>query len=318
MLSALVVVALHAAPVDVVVVTAPDPARASLKKALAGRTVIDASALYAYLFASGPMPMQDFDAFRAAPVAGWPKPLAATWKDGLAHCRGIAGPPPWKDDEVTAFACATRLSEFLWEKYLEATKADRVILFHGGVDQKKGGLEVTWITYRPDEEDSRHRQHAGTEDEYPAVVDAAVGTLLAGDGFRARRSMVKVLFDEVHVDPFAGEAPVTKAVTLKTSCDGLPKALRVTTPGPLADSVAARWTASTAGSGSARDCGLKLTTHDERMVGSSVTVVSASLTCGDVTTTAESTTQQLGARTPVDILSARLVVHLAARLCAKE
>lgn len=259
MLSALVVVALHAAPVDVVVVTAPDPARASLKKALAGRTVIDASALYAYLFASGPMPMQDFDAFRAAPVAGWPKPLAATWKDGLAHCRGIAGPPPWKDDEVTAFACATRLSEFLWQKYLEATKADRVILFHGGVDQKNGGMEVTWITYRPDEEDSRHRQHAGTEDEYPALVDAAVGTLLAGDG----------------------------------------------------------WAASTAGSGSARDCGLKLTTHDERMVGSSMTVVSASLTCGDVTTTAESTTQQLGARTPVDILSARLVVHLAARLCAK-
>ena len=115
-------------------------------------------------------------------------------------------------------------------------------------------------------------------------------------------------------DPFAASAPATSVVSLPTSCVGLPRALRVSPASTLGESVSARWAASTSGSGASRDCTLEVLERREHLKGRRVPVFVATLSCGTATVSDEVGTGVK--RSPVDVLSERLVWGLAGRLCA--
>lgn len=118
----------------------------------------------------------------------------------------------------------------------------------------------------------------------------------------------------VPADRFAASAPATSAVGLPTSCAGLPRALRVSPASRLGESVSARWAASTSGSGATRNCTLEVLERQEQLKGRWVPVFVATLSCGTATVSDEAGTGVK--RSPVDVLSERLVWGLAGRLCA--
>jgi hypothetical protein len=107
---------------------------------------------------------------------------------------------------------------------------------------------------------------------------------------------------------------VTTPVALKQRCDSLPAALTFTGRGPTAESITARWPTAAKGTGAARACSLAMTQHDEAVGVMPITVVQATLTCGQTTVSVEAAKSPPG-RSGVDVLSDKLMQAFAAQLC---
>ncbi len=280
---------------------------------------LDASQLHALVFQDGSVMGPDFEAFTAAPVAGWPESLTPAWVSGVARCRAVAGPPPWKGRAAAskAMICGSRLAGWLWERYLGSVEARRSIVVSVSTEGATAtvdlrlwevGAPVEWVDHLT----------CPTKD-LGAKVSARLGEVLAHQT-RSERHETTTEFDAAPTagaegssgELLAGPA-VTTPVTLKQRCDALPGTLTFTTHGPTAESIAARWPAAAKGTGPARSCSLAMTQHEESGL-MNMTVVTATLTCGQTTVSTEAAKSPPG-RSGIDVLSDKVMQEFAARLC---
>lgn len=312
---ALVLVLLVATPLDVIVVRGPG-VKASLTKELKGSTIVDATSVHSYLFASNLLGMQDYSTFTAAPIAGWPVPLAGVWKTNIAFCGKIAGPPPYRDTMPAVMVCAQRLSKLLWQKYLDHHAPRQVYELSANVSEKKGKASVQGSTYEPNGADAVGASEETTPNDVGAAIDRIAADLIAKKGTSAPREIISEMSTRSVGDPLAGDAVATAPVELKKTCDAMPKTLTFATPSVLGQSVAAQWAAASKGTAAPRACTLDVTSREEDVMGGRVTVLIAMLECGDQQASAEAARLGKGAKKgPADILSPRLVTALAGRFC---
>lgn len=322
MTSALLLASLSAAPIDVVV--AQGAAASALRAELAGRTLVDGAALHGYLFGDGGSVIgigQDFQAFGAAPVSAWPRELASKWTSALAHCRDLAGPPPWKETLPAARACGLRLSNYLWQVYLEHVGAERVFELWGAVDKKEKRAQVEGVRYAAGAAESRVLQARVAPEALGAELASVARRLVAGEGAARPRELVRELAQAPALgDPFSGEAVDRSPVKLKRTCAAMPKALTITPASVVAQAVAARWSATGGGAADSASCTLAFTEHEENepLLGGTVRVVAAILKCGAASASTELARSPLAKISPVTVLSERLVRGLAERFCASS
>ncbi len=317
MLSAAVILA--AAPVHVVAVhgRTSDAALATKALAVANASTIDASSLHEYLLRpAGVLPMQDFGAFSAGPVQGWPPSADKVWSTSVAYCLTVAGPPPWKGAAlVPSVACANRLSEFLWQRYVAEVKAARVFVVDISVDETKNQARVTGVTWEPSAGDELVIEEQGAVGEVKTTIERVMQALVENRGLRKPRTVVSSfgMSAATKVDPFTGAAKVTTPITLKTSCAALPSRLTVTPEGPLGASFAARW-APAGATGPALACVLRFSEFQETGPIGPMTVVTVMATCGKTSFVVEGAKDRMR-EAPVDIISKKLAQGLAAKLC---
>lgn len=309
---------LAAAPVEVV--AAPRDSGGmmlnALTKALPGATVVNGTELYEYLFGVGLMLGQDFDGFTAAPRKDWPAPLAATWRDGLAHCNAIAGPPPWKSTRPAAMACGSRLSTFLWQRFAQHHGARNVTVVWTTAVGGKKSVRVSGETWRPGEAMAIAVEEFVSEADLKPALDRVVKALVERTGTTQPREVIDELVSKQSgVDPFAGEPVVDAAVPGLKSCAALPASLTVAPESVLAKSLGQRWASSVKGAGAAQKCELSLSQHDEESMMGPMTVTAATVKCGDVTGAAEAAKAPAAKTSQVDRLSAGLVKSLVQRWC---
>lgn len=306
---------LAAAPVHVVAVHGEQRQKALARlSAVPGVTTIDASALHEYLLRPvGLLPMQDFEGFHAAPVKEWPVALESTWTKNVAHCRDLVGEPPWKELGA-AMSCANRLSVFLWQQFAAHQNAARVFEVDVTIDDRKGKARVSGSTWVPSSRDQLALDEGGTLAQLEQTMEKVVGDLIEKKGAASARNVVPELASSFLGDPFAREAKVSDAVTFKKTCAALPGKLSVTPPGSLADSIVARWQPEGA-KGPAAQCKLTFSEHTEEGVGAPVVVVGTLLTCSSTIVSAEVAKSPLLKRSAVDLVSEKLVLGLATKLC---
>lgn len=267
---------------------------------------VDGSAVYSYLLGrrDSVLDFQDFGGFAAEPVAGWPAGLGQVWKDGLSHCRGLAGPPPWRDTMPQALFCAKRLSRFLWQRYVHSLKADRV--FELDVGEERTLSRVEGRTWQPGMTQQTRVVERVPKAEEPAAVKQVAGELVAGRGETAALEVIDALASNRLSDPWSNQKPVG-SVKLKKSCPELPKKLEVKSPGPVAESLTRGW-APEGATGAALTCTLGFNQHDE----GPMRIYNAELTCGALTVATETADVALK---PVELTATKLADALAARLC---
>jgi hypothetical protein len=309
--------------VDLISVQADDAdseVRAALIRELGQDKVVDASALFGYLFESGgPMSMQDFSGFRQPPIDGWPAPLADAWTSGVAYCADIAGPPPWGGPKAhttaltSAWCCGQRLSAYLWQRYLDFAHPDRVI----AVNLTKEGQTMTLraVAYAPGAAEQEVVEVLVAAAQPAAAIDAAIRRLLAGKEVAEPRTVSRTLFVPLKADPFQGQ-PISGAVPGAKSCDALPSALKISDNGPVSRSVAARWAATHPGTAAPQSCELAFSEHTEPPRGvlpPNTTVTTAVLRCGKDVVSAE-VARDLN-RAPLDQASRFLIEKIAQRWC---
>lgn len=270
---------------------------------------LDGTAVHERFFTGSTMGAWDFDTFNAGPMEGWPKSLDDTWRAATAKCRAIAGPPPWKGNVATVSSCADRTARELWGAWLAHHKATQVAVFSKSRNDKGDVLRVRSYTFPANE-------------ARIAEVPLAMSTLdEALKQLAPKAAKVAGLPDQFELPPkeeaksfvgsFAGEAAVTSAVSGVKTCDLAPSLIEVVGSDPLAKSIATRWAASKVGTAQGRKCTLSETTREERGL-MKLTVVTATLVCGDVAVASELATM---AKNPVDTLSGNLVKMLSQRLC---
>lgn len=316
MLTACLAVALAAGPVDVIAVPGDSgEVKKSLTKALAGTTLVDESAAWSYLHSKNMLGMQDFKEFTAEPIAGWPAELSETWRSGVASCREVAGPPPWKAQTVgSASACANRLSAFLWTKLLQHRAARAVYVVR--TDQKgKNELTLSGEVYGPLDATAVSVTEETNSAGLAKAATKVVAALVAKKGSSSKRDVVTELSSTPApgVDLLATEAVVTDAVANVKTCAASPAALEVTPSSVLATSLAGRWAASVKGAAPKASCTLALSQYDEDSLAGPVTVLRAAAKCGSVSAVAEGATMARGKL--ASRLSEKLVRDLAARFC---
>jgi hypothetical protein len=263
----------------------------------------------------------DFDGFTAAPIAGWPESLKPAWVSGVAQCRAIAGPPPWKGGTAAANAmtCGMRLAGWLWEKYLGSVNAKRsltVTVLEEGAKTTVSfrlwevGATIEWVD----------QFTCDTADLAPQVTKRLGRVVAHQTKSEPHRTTTEFTVSatpapiaETPSELIQGPA-VTTPVTLKQRCDTLPQAITFTARGPTAESITARWPAAAKGTGAPRACSLAMTQHDESVGVMNLTVVQATLTCGEASVTVEAAKSPPG-RSGIDVLSDKLMQAFAARLC---
>lgn len=307
----LALAALIAGQVDVSVVHGLGPEADAARAVLCPKKpCLDATIPHAYFF-SGGMLGQDFGAFAAPPPAWWPKKLATTWTEGLAHCQALAGPPPWKDTVAAAYACAQRLSSYLWTKWLTEQKARRVVV----VTLSKAGKVLTVATESYDFPASQaFVQHEELKEATVARVKQLTTDARDARGTPTPIELITELAPKSGGPSPLGEATVKTPVAKAKKCDAAPAILRVTGGAPsLNESVSARWAASEIGKGPPLDCKLSESSHEESLMGSPMVIVNLALACGATRVSVEvGVMPQVNA---LDLGSAKLVTGLAARLC---
>jgi hypothetical protein len=313
-----VVMVLAAAPVHVIAVHGPGaPGALRQLSAIGGVTSIDASSLHEYLLRPMSMlGMQDFDAFTAAPVQGWPPALGEVWTQGLAHCRALSGAPPWKDTIGAAVACANRLSVYLWQQYVAQQHAARVFEIDLEVNSKKNESSARGISWEPAAGDQLVAAASGTAGEAEKLTTRVVAELIENKGLRKARTVIAELAPATAADPFSSSPKVSDPVVFKKTCAAMPAHLTVTPAGVTAESIAARW-APAGATGPAQPCTLAFSTHVEggdSMLGA-MTIVTAALSCGPNTVATEVAQTGLAKSTPVAVISERLTQALAAKFC---
>ena len=315
MSSVLLVAVLAAAPVNVVAVHGPQSEKALARlKAMPGVTVVDASALHEYLLRpTGMLPMQDFEGFSAPPVKDWPRELEDTWKKNVAHCHDLAGDPPWREMGA-AMACANRLSVFLWQQFAAQQKAARVFEVDVSVDERRSKARVSGSVWEPSSRDQLALDEGGTLAQLDQTMEKVLTALIEKKGSTSARNVVPELASSFLGDPFAREAKVTSAVTFAKTCAALPAQLTVTPAGPLADSIVARWKPEGA-KGPSQPCKLSFSEHSEESMGGPIIVVGTLLTCSSTIVSAEVAKSPFLKRSAADLVSEKLVLGLATKLC---
>jgi hypothetical protein len=269
-----------------------------LKKNDPDATLIDASALYDVFHASGRSQFQDYAGFTAAPPAAWPKELTAVWNDAMKHCRDEAGPPPWKGAQAltTATACSEQISSYLWQKYFERVKAERLIFI-----EAEPKLLIA-STFEPTEDTEHFIRLEGDAKDVGARLEEALGELRKPAQLqRQARVVVTELSARVVGDPFKGEKLSAAAVKAK-KCDALPMTLAVSPNSSLSTALQDRWSNSTRGRGPGGSCTLELKLRGP--------LYDASLTCGTVTVKTDAPKKGGG-----DALSEKLISALAGQYC---
>ncbi|MFT3841238.1 MAG: hypothetical protein QM723_29880 [Myxococcaceae bacterium] len=291
---------LNAAPVHVWAFHGAAPATSPdqlLKKYDPDVTLIDASPLYE-VFNGAKSQFQDFSGFTAAAPAAWPKELTAVWNDAMKHCRDEAGPPPWKGAQAltVASSCSEQITSYLWQKYFERVKAERVIFI------KADPKLLIASTFEPSEEVEHFIRLEGDSKDVGARLEEALGELKKPAQLqRQARVVVTELSGRVVGDPFKGEKLATAAVKAK-KCDALPLSLAVSPNSTLSTALQDRWGNSTRGRGPGGSCTLEL-----KLRGS---LYDASLTCGSVTVKTDAPKKGGG-----DVLTEKLITGLAAQYC---
>ncbi len=318
MFSVLIAV-LAAAPVEVAVgygeVNGEQVAQA-MRKASRGAAPVDGSRTYLAVYPVGQMlGFSDFANFQAQSPRDWPGALEETWTRGMAGCRALAGPPPWREHLTTVMDCASRLTEYLWQSWLDQQKATRVLIVSASKDAEKNEVTVKATAYAPGSTSMIVAEETGNAAGLPARLDATVKKALAGEGATKHRTVMKSFQDEAQVDPFAGKEVVSTEVKVAKPCDALPSAITISPASVVGSSVVARWAASVKGQGAPVACTLVTFRHDEDLEGTLMPAASLGLTCGKVTMSAVMLLTPGNKRTPVDLFSDRLLTGMAARLC---
>jgi hypothetical protein len=317
MLASWLTLCLAAAPVTVAVADTGGTERAALNQleAAVGRTsFIDASPLWQYLFhPPGMFLFQDFEAFTAEPVAGWPQALNGVWTETLAHCRLLAGPPPYRAMSLGVLqSCGRRAANLLWQRYLEQQHATRVFVLLREVT--KPDAVLLGKAYGPGDTEELVLIEPFPKEKELEVVKHLVPALVAGEGAKRPRLITHAMFTPLKDDPFAKLAVVDQSVTLK-ACPALPAKLTVAGAGVIARSLTARWAASALGTGPALACTVSFSQQPEDAeVVKGLEVVNVVLSCGTKTVAVETAT---GAATkqPVERATEGLLSRLAAQLC---
>ena len=305
-----------AAPIHIIAVHGPQSAGA-LKKlnAVPGATAIDASALHEYLLRTeGLLPMQDFDGFSAAPIKSWPPEAADIWKQGVAHCQTLLGPPPWPTTFGSALACANRLSVYLWQQYAAQQKAARVFEVDVSIDERKGKVNVRGSVWEPSSRDQLFLDETAPVAQLEQIVERVVAALIARQGKPQARNVISQLASALLGDPFVGQEKATTPVIFKKTCAAMPTKLVITPAGILADSLIARWTPMGA-TAAPLVCTLTFNEHTESGQGEVMTIMTTLLTCSSNIVTVELAKSVPGRRSTVDLVSERLVQGLATKLC---
>lgn len=304
------VVTLLSSQVQVYVVDGVQPNVVERSEYCAKAKCLDGSDVYRQFFPSiGVVRTTDFQAFTAGPFKGWPTSLDGKWRELVAKCRALAGPPPWKTTAVQAIGCAEETANELWGAWLSEQKATRVAIFSTTKKETKWVVSLTAFEFPATK---RVRDEVVLDD---AKSEAAVMKL-------AKRAQSLESATEAYVFPPKTEAagvvsafneqPVaTGAVPGVRTCEGAPGLLEVSGLEPLAKSVSTRWAASKIGGGAGRKCTLSETRRNESAV-MPMTVITATLTCGETSVATELATI---AKTPVENMSAKLVKSLSERLC---
>ena len=305
-----------AAPIHIIAVHGPQSAAALTRlNAIPGATTVDASALHEYLLRTeGLLPMQDFDGFSAAPIKTWPPEAAEIWKQGVAHCHTLMGPPPWPTTFGSALACANRLSVYLWQQYAVQQKAARIFEVDVSIDERKGKVNVRGSVWEPTSRDQLFIDETTPVAQLDQTVERVVTALIAKKGKLQARNVISQLASALLGDPFVGQARTTTPVTFKKTCAAMPTRLTITPIGILADSLDARWTPSGA-TAPPQVCTLTFNEHTEAGAGEVMTIMTTLLTCSSNIVTVELAKSLPGTRSTVDVVSERLVQGLATRLC---
>lgn len=306
---------LAAAPVHVIAVHGPQSEKALAKlTALPNVTVVDASALHEYLLRPAALlPMQDFEGFTMPPIPGWPHELDDTWKKAVAACHELAGDPPWRE-LGTAMACANRLSVFLWQQFAAQQKAARVFEIDVSVDERKSKARVSGTTWAPSSRDQVALDEGGTLAQLDQTTERVLTALIDKKGATSARNIVPELASSFLGDPFSRDTRVSSPVTFKKTCPALPAQLTVTPAGPLADSIVARWKPEGA-KGPSLPCKLSFSEHSEEGMAGPLVVVGTLLTCSSTIVSAEVAKSPLLERSGADLVSEKLVLGLATKLC---
>ena len=312
----LLVTIFAAAPVHVIAVHGPQSTGALEKlKGLSGATTVDATALHTYLLRTeGMFPMQDFEGFSAAPITEWAPASVDTWKQGVAHCQGVVGPPPWKAGIGGALACANRLSVYLWQQFASQQKAARVFEVDVVLDERKGKVNVRGSVWEPHSRDQLFFDETVPVAQLDQTIERVVSALVAKKGKPQARNVISELASALLGDPFAGQAKATTPVAFKKTCAAMPTSLIITPKGILADSLAARWTPEGAAA-PAMPCTLTFNEHTEAGVGEVLTLMTTLMTCSSNIVSAEFAKSPALKRPMVDLVSERLVQGLAMKLC---
>lgn len=308
---------LAAAPIHVISIHSPksSPALENLKT-LSGVTTIDATALHTYLLRTeGMFPMQDFEGFTAAPISEWAAPASAeTWKQGVAHCLSVVGPPPWKEGIGATLACANRLSVYLWQQFAAQQKATRVFEIDVFIDERKGNATVRAAVWEPNSRDQLYFDQLGKLTDLDKIVERVVSDLLAKKGKSQARNVISELASALVGDPFTGQAAATTPIAYKKTCAAMPTSLSFTPKGILADSLVARWKPEGA-KAAPMDCTLTFNEHTEAGVGEVMTLMTTLMTCSSNIVSAEFAKTPAPKRALVDLVSERLLQGLATKLC---
>ena len=315
-----VVMVLAAAPVHLVAVHGPGATLALQQlSAVPGVTTIDASSVHEYLLRPDAlMGAQDFHAFSAAPITGWPPALAEVWTKGLAQCRALSGAPPWKTTMSTAIACANRLAPYLWQQYVAQQHPARVFEIDLELDVRKNQASARGINWEPAADDQVVAAATGPVEDSENLAARVVGDLIAEEGLRKPRKAVADFAPADVPDPFSASPTVSTPIDFKKTCAAMPARLSVTPAGVTAESIAARW-APPGMTGPARACTLSFSSHVESGASlgmtSPTTIVTAVLTCGPHTVATEVAPELMFPRSPVEMVSDRLPQALVAKFC---
>lgn len=269
----------------------------ALKKYDPDATLVDASSLYE-VFHGAKSQFQDFNGFTAAPPSAWPKELTAVWNDAMKHCRDEAGPSPWKGAQAltVASSCSEQITSYLWQKYFERVKAERVVFI------KADPKLLIASTFEPTEEVEHFIRLEGDSKDLGARLEEALGELKKPAQLqRQARVVVTELSARVVGDPFKSEKLATTPVKAK-KCDALPLSLAVSPNSTLSTALQDRWSNSTRGRGPGGSCTLELKLRGP--------LYDASLTCGSVTVKTDASKKGGG-----DVLTEKLISGLAAQYC---
>lgn len=313
---------LGAAPTDALVLLLSPEEKAAAQRAFEetlepGRGRGDATGTWLGLHAPpGVLDFQDFTGFTMAPSRAWPKALEAAWVDGVAHCRQVSGPPPWRESTrlTEARCCGQRLGRLLWEKLLaEQGFTDVYVL-------RSEGKETVTVTgtraaVRGDEQWVVTRE--GPQADGPRLTAEVVRALVAKEGAPKPRQRIEALYTPLAVDPWTAAAPPESPVRGMKTCAQLPSALSVTPASATAKHLAARWQATVKGAAPALACTLRFSEHREPDAENQLVdgpVVTTLLTCGDTAVATDLLRAPLPPKA-LDTVTARLVTRLAARLC---
>lgn len=312
----LLVTIFAATPVHVIAVHGPLSSRAREKlRAIPGCTTVDATVLHTYLLRTeGMFPMQDFEGFSAAPIEPWAPASADTWRQGVAHCQSVVGPPPWKAGIGGALACANRLSVYLWQQFASQQRAARVFEIDVVLDERKGKVNVRGSVWEPRSRDQLFLDETVPVAQLDQTLERVVGALVAKKGKTQARNVISELASALLGDPFAGQAKTTTPVAFKKTCAAMPTSLNITPKGILADSLVARWTPAGAAA-PAMPCTLTFNEHTETGVGEVLTLMTTLMTCSSNIVSAEFPRSPAPERPMVDLVSERLVQGLATKLC---